>query len=131
MSKTSFKIRRKFHKKIRQHKRKYMYVCKLDMGDDQYLMVCSEQKPDETEKYSELARISFFSATPCYVGWNVDRHRFYVESFVRKTKNNRPSRNSRFLRERWEHNYGYACQKLRDRTPHIQAFLTKEKIKEI
>lgn len=64
---------------------------------------------------------------PCYTGWDIDRHRFFVEGRTQKDiRKHKTNKRSRFLRESWERNHGYA-DRSQSLPKNIHAFLASQK----
>ena len=92
----------------------YKWVCEMLLDPENpesriSVYTGSHKKP--TDANLKILYLKFHSQahpTMCYVGWDIDRHRFFVEG---RTQHNvdtqRRLTHSRFLRDHWEMNHGY------------------------
>lgn len=107
-----FRKRPMARKSVLKRKVPYRWVCEIDMGGGNWMTVypLSHKKP----AYSPTERVKFIHFHGLRnrlgsVGWDIDRHRFFVEGRVQyNLKKLSRRRRSTFRRRAWARNHGYA-----------------------
>lgn len=109
-------------KKIRQSRPPYHWTCEMLFGHDEEgelwgpCWTGSYKRPKDTATF-RACFLKFRNRDRnhmCYVGWDVDRHRFFVEGRsyrMWRGRDNFQGQRGRFLTNSWELLHGYASPK--------------------